>query len=366
MRLFLALVACSICLLTTSPTFCETLEPDSSIARYDKFDAAVPDAPAFKLLDVDPNSILRPGTRREVAISLQSATLKSFAIECAPFLLARDGQIPLSKYRSLRFLYNVRVSAGTRLLESGQRGAGVGIRFSFHDSGDPYMSADLIGAAVQAGKVIQEARGRAQNQYLHDHPRQTALGFAGLPDSVRETRLKPYWAKQRDEAEQQYEQVKRRFDQEWHRDILELAFAASGSSSDSTGGPFRATGYAGWFTGGGRLGRNGQILVGVNGGVVSDSLSGRLDKPTGAAAIRLYYGSKVAKAAVSGDVGWSRRTEPKLAGALGAEARLMENLWVDANVGLKRERSGQTNVVPALQVRYAIAGKFPSQTLMGE
>ena len=78
-----------------------------------KVDFAIPDAPAFKLLEVDESAILRPQTVRDVAAAFdafrgQSGTFvvpKQIGVEFSPALIAGSRYLKVSDYATQRFLY---------------------------------------------------------------------------------------------------------------------------------------------------------------------------------------------------------------------------------------------------------------------
>jgi hypothetical protein len=371
--------------------------PDSSVVSLGRFDYAVPDMPAFQLLDVDPQSILRPGTRREIAAIVEDVNPREFALECAPFLLARDREIPLQDYQRKRWLYNLRVSLGTRTSASGPTRAALGLRFSLLDGADPYTNRALLAAATSAAEKIRDIRGQGADQVIGDlgavafaalplverdslvaglafeERRQLirSLGvvpFAELEDAKRESlitaRLGPGPTRA---AEREFERARELFKSgsEWNRNVLELGLALAGAAPDSVGHGVHGTGYAAWLTGGLRLGPRGQLLAGGSGRIAANEETGALDRRAGGAALRAYYGANTAKAAASLDVGWREHALATSTAAVGLEFRLIESLWVNSSLGMTRDGSGRSRFTTSLSLRYALAGLIPSARAMG-
>jgi hypothetical protein len=338
----------------------EAAPAESTSVQLEKFDYAVPDAPAFKLLEVNPNSILRPSTRREIAVTVENANLRNFAIECAPFLLARDGKIGLKQYQSKRLLYNLRVSVGTRTPEGGASSAGIGIRMSIIDSGDPYTDQELLAAARKLAGGVQVFRDTAQEALIDSVG--SAVIWGELPEEKRESLIHARTARDIRKAEEQF----KAFKEDWHRDILDVALAMTGSMVDSISQPLHATAYAAWLTAGKGLGAHGQVLLGSSGRLVPNEQTGKLDSGEAGTALRFYYGSKTLKASASGDAAWKAHALPKFTGSLGTEVRLFQTIWADASVGLGTADGGGSELTSELSIRYGIMGVIPGSGILGK
>ena len=95
-------------------------KPDT-LQKSFQVDFAIPDAPAFKLLNSEPSSILRPTTVRELTTTFSnfvqngsSLTIpNAIAIEFSPGLLVSGQTLSLDAYRKLDWWYRLRVSGAT-------------------------------------------------------------------------------------------------------------------------------------------------------------------------------------------------------------------------------------------------------------
>lgn len=85
-------------------------------------DLTVPSAPAFSVLGVNPQNVMRPSTPRELATSFLSGVdangnfQSGLALEMAPYMLFAGENVTLEKYRSnylVRFLTNTGLSFAT-------------------------------------------------------------------------------------------------------------------------------------------------------------------------------------------------------------------------------------------------------------
>jgi hypothetical protein len=357
--IFALLLACPLAVRAATPI-------DSSVVAPDKFDYAVPDAPAFELISVDAGSILRPGTRRELGVTVTSVTLKNFAIECAPFLLARDGQVPLAEYRKRRLLYNLRLSVGTRTSDDGLTQAGIGLRLNLRDGNDPYADDQLIATATAVAEAIQRARTTAGDAVRDSIG--SVVAFAEMDSLMREdlimSRVRRAPSVQR--SVQVFTDARERHKSTWNRDVVDLAFALAGASPDSTSGTVRATAAAGWVTIGKRLGDHGQVLLGGKGGVERADPASALDQSAGGAGLRFYYGGNYAKGAGTFDAGWKKHELPVISGDLRAEARLITGVWVEGSLGIEKQGGGDTKLKTGFSLRYETPGVIPIPSFLSD
>jgi hypothetical protein len=382
-----AALVLAACILRSGTCFAEDDEADRKAADPSHFDYAVPDAPAFELLGASPDAILRPGTRREIAMVLDKADLKNFGIECAPFLLARDGRVSLSEYQQHRQRFNLRASFGARTVNDATSAA-VGLRWSIKDSGDPYTDQGLIAAAAAAGRRIQKYLTTADDNAsdhvlssevmalippeLRDDVRKIAAtrgqgvsdAYQALPDSVK-SKIRPlFMGPGIDEAEAEYDAARTRFKDEWNRTIVECGVAAGGRGTDSLGSKARATAYGGWLVGGQKLGAGGQLIAGGDARLVRDDSTGVMDEWTGGAAVRVYYGSNRAKVAGGGDIAWKTNGLPTYGGELRGEINLVPSIWVMPVVRLNRNELKRPELSAQLSLRVASLGVIPAARLL--
>ncbi len=147
----------TIALLVTVVPLCRSqqisIEDQADKARLD---LAVPDAPAFKLLETNPTTIMRPSSMREAAILIKDFALsggvipKGFAAELSPYSLIKGESVSLKEYRDLRGLYQTRVSVGTEQLSDGSNNLAAGLRISLSDASDLRSNDSLIDKMTRA------------------------------------------------------------------------------------------------------------------------------------------------------------------------------------------------------------------------
>lgn len=119
---------------------------DPELARSFRLDFAVPESPAFNLLEVSESNILRPSNVRELSVAASQfvgsgadVTIpRAFAIEFAPTLILRGPRLTRSDYRKAPFLYRFRVSGATSRPEGGSEATMVafGVRTTIVDGSD--------------------------------------------------------------------------------------------------------------------------------------------------------------------------------------------------------------------------------------
>ncbi|MEW6209504.1 MAG: hypothetical protein AB1631_14140 [Acidobacteriota bacterium] len=119
-------------------------------------DLSVPESPAFTVLGLTPQTVIRPTSPRQFASSLlngidQRGNLQSgLALDAAPYLIYAGDRLTLKRYREsyfLRFLARAQTSfATTKGASEGDKSirAAVGFNFTLMDKGDPHSDADLM------------------------------------------------------------------------------------------------------------------------------------------------------------------------------------------------------------------------------
>jgi hypothetical protein len=116
---------------------------------------AVPEAPAFSVLGVTPEKVMRPTSGKALAIGLLSGmdprgnAQAGLAVDTRPWLLAFGDDLTLAQYRSdtlKRQLARIRLSFATSAGQSDEDKAnryGLGLTFTPWDQGDPRMDLAL-------------------------------------------------------------------------------------------------------------------------------------------------------------------------------------------------------------------------------
>ena len=125
----------------------------------------VPDAPAFKMLDGNPDNILRPSSVKDIGVSFSSflgeenqITLpRTFAIEFSPGLLLNGQNLSITDYNNNAWWYRLRISLAThRDNQSSASNLAFGIRVATEDESDLRSNSTYINEATYLAQNIQD------------------------------------------------------------------------------------------------------------------------------------------------------------------------------------------------------------------
>lgn len=204
---------------------------------------AVPDAPAFTILDENPSSILKPASVKEIAIGFSSfldnknqiSLPKSFAAEFSPGLLINGRHLTIKQYGDNAWLYQLRLSVATSRPDNAKSATNLafGIRITLHDESDPRTNDEYILAATKLSSEIQElidsrkrVLGPSATMYEIENDQKLIVAKKELVD-----KFKKKW-----------------FEDKWNKNISELAIAVKTSSKDSLAQNLVFSKVSFWFT----------------------------------------------------------------------------------------------------------------------
>jgi hypothetical protein len=323
---------------------------DSTVASI-RMNFAVPDAPAFKILGIQPDNILRPATTQELAISLSEPFLSSkfpsaVAMEFSPYLTIAGSSLTLRNYQESsikRILYRTRISVASRRSTSigDTTILAFGLRFTLLDESDLRLDKDYIDKIYSYNDSILALESR-----IRDHFRDTIPPFAinvkeaqdSIAIATRE--LDSKIAAVREEAKLR----------NWNKSIIEAGIAIAGASPEST----RARGIVGtraafWFVGAGSFSTWGQWVLGLNTTLRRNS-AGKFSAIDGALSGRIYAGENIYKGYVQFE---SEIQDHELKNLLliGGEARLFGTFWIDYAAGIQKAGSNPVTFTSNLNVR---------------
>lgn len=332
------------------------ISPDS-LAQLYEVDFAVPDAPAFELLQVDESNILRPTTVRALTAGLSNLfegedggvqVPNAIAIEAAPFLLAHGPRLTLRQYEANQTLYRTRFSAAAKRSAStgAATGVAVGVRMTLHDDSDLRTNRTYLDSVTGWTGAIIDVRMRAARLMGPIPPKDTTpeqkATLKLLADSVAvlTTMTENFidrWSQTR-----------------WNAGMFDIAAGLVAASADSLGNDLKIGNLAAWGTWGMGWSDWGQLLIGGRGTFGRDdpdedrglggSLGARFYAGTNAYKIFLEGQSTVASSDVPG---WLFNT--------GGEARVYNRLWVNFSAGVNWEGGGDAR----LTGRFTIKGAAP-------
>jgi hypothetical protein len=317
-----------------------------SLAASFEVDFAVPDAPAFELLGVDPSTAVRPSSVRAFATSLSDFTgggelfhiPRAFAVEVSPALLIAGKRLTLARYQDNPQLYRFRLSAATLRSEAGSATQlALGMRMSLRDDADLRTNKEYIRDATDVATAINNIYVEARKRMGRPDPANPRPII--LTDSERqqvENILKPF----RD----RYAQTA------WNASAFDISAGARASAQDSLGNGLRMEQYALWGTWAAGFGSWGQLLVGVQGGMLRDSVTTEFGT-SGSLSARFYAGTNELKIFVEGQGRAAQHELPDWLLHAGGEARLIPRLWTNFSAGVQWDETRDARLVARFTVK---------------
>ncbi|MBC8144017.1 MAG: hypothetical protein H7X80_00450 [bacterium] len=356
------------------------------LASKSRIDLAVPEAPAFMILGLSSSQVMRPGTLREIAITatdfFRSGDLlpESFSTEFAPRLLADAGDLSLADYRSSAFLYRLRVSLATSSADSARHIA-LGLRVTLIDDTD-LRTDDVFTDQLRAVSAENRARYKsildhnaiADNQQLFamlksmldltqervlttEEQGDVSMAIRELDESVQHDIVEALWLdlpRNLDGLRSMDSTIdrlrERRKKELWNNSMLELGFAARASSFDSTVGGLWFNAVGAWGTYALPVGSNGNLLIGANTTMRTDSLDD-FNVLDASLATRFYWGMNEAKALVEVAANVVDAEYHKLSASAGGELNFLNGFWLEATAGVDLLRIGGSRLKGGLSIR---------------
>lgn len=353
-------------LLPALITVTDSTSPPNLAGSY-RVDFALPDAPAFTLLDDNPSDILRPSSVKEFALSLSSFIDTStggfdipqaFAVEFSPGLLVGGNSLSLSQYQRTPWLYRLRLSAGTRRLNGSAAPSeiAVGIRTSFIDKSDLRTNTALLSRVTAITEQIRQVAAPSVEPPPADGSGAAVVTLSSA-DRAKVDSLNTLLQAEIDNAQ-------RKAAQQWNGRSLDFAVAALFSSKDSLVKGLQTSELTGWLTWGEGFGTWGQLLIGGKAGVqrgngvqdsaAADSTTSSTMDFTAAVSARLYIGVNAYKMFTELQWATTEASNTLLING-GGEAMLRSGLWVSFGGGVERNLdAGVWNVVSKFAVKLGL------------
>ncbi len=311
--------------------------PDLASAPADSFivDIAIPDAPAFDLLEDEPGTVLRPGSVQDFGLMLSgfrtaSGSFRlpaSLGVEFVPALLTAGPELSKKSYEQQKALYALRMSFGA-LRDSASDGLSaltLGLRYTVRNEAD--LRGDASFAAkeqvtpltTQILEVYQAARDRVGPRAELVLTDAEAAQVAKLRKEIRVRWAKRYW----------------------NASGVDFAVALRGDAADSSGADPRLTAYSAWGTYASRVGSWGQLVAGARAGAEREAGASSYTKSL-ALGVRFNAGSNAYKVYSALDESFRESEQAILRGSLGVEIRLGDWLWGTVAIGLQGDAGHTT------------------------
>jgi hypothetical protein len=227
-------------------------------------DLSTPESPAFTVLGLNPQTIVRPASPREFATSLINGLDKNgnfqsgLAIDTAPYLLFNGQHVTLEDYnkdRLTRFLTRTQFSFAAAKGESKDDPTtklSLGLNLTLYDAGDPrvYRPGDKNG-------VLQCFEDKLQDNLPLVSPVPVATYDQRRKDAI-ENYMKTDGLKYKQLAEQCREDGRKAH---WNKDSWTVAFAPSWISKTGNSSDFKWNGGALWTSYAHGVGTTGQLIL---------------------------------------------------------------------------------------------------------
>ncbi|TAL70166.1 MAG: hypothetical protein EPN82_06005 [Bacteroidetes bacterium] len=314
-----------------------------------RLDFAIPDAPAFTIVNVSESNILRPATVNDLTLSISNIISdlrigvgipQSYCLEFSPGFLYNGQSLTNEVYSKYDWFYRTRLSFGIKAnnIEKNNYSAGVGIRFSIFDKQDLRLDEDYKNKSAEITsrsiKKIKDKLNSLITQYCEEkHTIINEIVKDSLLMDSLETEAKEMVERQ---ANQAISEIRKDWaEKNWNADILEFAFATRIAAPDTLTNIYGIDKYTFWLTYGKSIFSFGQLLIGVNGQVQRDSISSNFVgniKP----AFRFYIGSNHLKVFFEAQSSHTINKIPEYLLNFGLELKIYPNIWLVLNYGTQK------------------------------
>lgn len=365
-RLTRLAIVCVILLLTARfEALAQSVASDTATVQQNAAkawaDYAVPDMPAFAVLGLDPTSILRPTSAREVGVAVANFLAngqvlpKAFAAELAPYMLLANKS--LSDYQQNRFWYRMRLSVGTKAGADGGTDLGLGLRITLWDETDLRVDTNLQNKLVMFAHNREGVRSECTKKIPIALLRADPVAYGKrLEELVRDSLLAQLEqtggtdstlgidatiSVEREKAKQT----------KWNKQIVELGIAGMASSPDSSAKNLFAVRYALWLTGAVPIFRSDGQLIGSLRVAIARDAANSLKTGEGALAFRGYVGRNSQKGFLGVDWNVKDGMNPSFGINLGGELNLSNGIWLDLTIGLQKPSNADAKIASSLNVR---------------
>lgn len=380
--LFVSTIILSNCM------FAQGISNFSQAIKDFKSQYAVPDAPAYNILNVSPSNIMKPGSVTDLALGLSdfigenaSVTLpQSFSMEFSPGFLFFGKNLSLTEYQNNSWLYRLRLSVATNRndYQSTATSLGVGLRITLSDESDFRNNPDYIKDATNTALAISEIISAAQDslENIRDSlialkktmkPKVDsliALGILPARDitippkyTVDDIKNMPEIKSQIDKAMQPYNL---KWSQEnwtkknWNADISEIAVAVKTTSKDSLASNLKFSKVSFWYSAAYKISDWGQFLFGAYGNYEKDIIQDEFIG-SGSLGMRFYAGTNSMKIYLETQGSVIQDKNPEWLLNSGLELKIQNNIWAEFTAGLKTGNESENGkLVTDFKLKYGI------------
>ena len=336
-------------------------------AGWGALNYAVPESPAFKILDVGSSNIMRPTSTRDIALSIGNHYVQNgasipgnLAIEIAPSLF--KPKVSLAQYARKRIWYTGTFSVGTTINSDGSYGISGGIKVKLIDKADLRTNSSMREFVRRIGPLLNNEFTEA----LDEIAREDTLDRVGVSlaysdstnaDHARIKQAVDERLNEKIDLRQIPEFRERIKNQLWNAQIWDLGIAALFTSSDSLVENLNGPTKAGlWTTYGHPLGKKGQLLLGAN-TQLSDDENGDMSVFNFNIGARLYYGRNNFKGFIEYENYTMDSEDNTNKAGLGLEVLVFGGLWLNFNLAWLKQGDDKATFTPGFSVFFANAEK---------
>ncbi len=344
---------------------CSGQAPNSMAPGWGNLNFAVPTSPAFMILGVTPDNILRPSSVRDIAVSTGSYYLsngmtipKNLAVEICPSAL--NIKENLEDYQKYWGWYASSLSIGTKSNPDGSDAASVGLKFKLIDNGDLRRNSTLNKYINENLPTYRDAYDIALEIVKKKHGMNTkdiGLAYKNKPSITKEVNDVINGIKDTADISKFRDKMK---DSLWNAIVLDVGIAGVLNSKDSIIQHISTLSKAGiWVTLGLPMGKKGQLLIGINGLLIDDSL-GSLNQVKLNTGVRYYYGKNATKGFIQGECDFDQNFKSALTtikGTMGIETCLYNGLWINFGIGLQKTGTQNVMFTPNLNINFGTPEK---------
>lgn len=317
-------------------------------------DFAIPDAPAFKILNLDGSEIHRPTSARDLAVAVSdflkinnNITLpQQLALEFSPGLLMGGKSLTIKKYRDNRFWYRTRISIATAQEEGSTTATklAIGVRSTLVDKSDMRMDTIFFQKATELAfeinnYVMSLITGPMDNNAISQ--------MTQRPDV--KAKVKEF----EDEFRRNY--MEKWTEEHWNARIDEYAFAVLFQSPDSTAEKLELEQLSAWFTSARSIGTSAQLLLGARASMTRKEFGSDEYDSKFTLSSRMYSGTNKAKVFVEGQFAAFQNQKSQWLFNSGGEMLLKDGFWIEFSAGGAYNTSVKhTRLVTEFELKYGL------------
>lgn len=336
----------SLLILLLSSSFIFSQEkPD--LAKNYNLNFAVPDHPAFFILDNNPSNIIKPGNSMELFSVMAANVLsnnsfiipKDLSLEFAPAQLLGYNKITFEDYNKKRALYDLKISIGAKSMQKmdSLSNLAFGLRLTWVNKASVNAVFKNVRERIMAKDKFRE---KLEKEGVKFGDKLISQEGMAMDDAMQKYVDKLY----EEETKNQASESKDEF---WNKFKFETSMAVKYSSPDTLITSIGFSKFCIWNSIALPIGKSAQLLIGANYSVSrndtlrytkTDTSGFKIDtlkyfKHLPNLSARLYAGSNMIKAFVEGSAKYNTDRQMIYTLNAGAEFNIKDGIWAVLNTG---------------------------------